>query len=281
MAKAKVAIVTDSTSCLTPEIIEKYNIHVIPLLVNWDEESLKDGVDITADQFYARLSKSSSMPATSQPSAGEFVELYEKVAETAESIVSIHISSELSGTFQSASQALDMVDVPVELVDSRTTATPLGMMVIEAAKAVAQGGDAAAAGSAAKALIGNANIYFVVDTLEFLHRGGRIGGARRLIGSILNVKPILTVADGKVDSHASVRTKKKAMKEMIDTVTQNLAGKQPRYIGVIHSSAPAEAAKLAASMVDQFSNAEVIEADLTPVIGTHVGPGCVGLAYSL
>ncbi|MEM9777463.1 MAG: DegV family protein, partial [Chloroflexota bacterium] len=215
MSKAKVAVVTDSTSCLTPELIEKYNIHVIPLLVNWDEESLKDGVDITPDQFYTRLSKSSSMPATSQPSAGEFVELYEKVAETAESIVSLHISSELSGTYQSALAAQGMVEVPVELVDSRTTATPLGMMVVEAAKAVENGATAAEAADAAKALIGNAQIFFLVDTLEFLHRGGRIGGARRLIGSILNVKPILTIDDGKVESHASVRTKKKAMSAMI------------------------------------------------------------------
>ncbi len=281
MAKAKVAIVTDSTSCLTPEIIEKYNIHVIPLLVNWDEQSLKDGIDITADQFYSRLSTSSSMPATSQPSAGEFVELYEKVAETAETIVSIHISSELSGTYQSASQAKDMVDIPIELVDSRTAATPLGMMVIEAAKAVEAGGDVAAAGAAAKALMGNSGIFFVVDTLEFLHRGGRIGGAKRLIGSILNIKPILTVADGKVDNYASARTKKKAMKEMVDMVTDKLSGKQPKYIGVIHSSAPDEATKLSALMGDQFGSAEVIEADLTPVIGTHVGPGCVGLAFAL
>lgn len=281
MSKAKVAIVTDSTSCLTDALIEKYNIHVIPLLVNWDGESLKDGIDITADQFYARLSNSSSMPATSQPSAGEFVELYEKVAETAETIVSIHISSELSGTYQSALAAQGMVEVPVELVDSRSAATPLGMMVIEAAKAVENGADAAGAAAAAKAMINKANIFFVVDTLEFLHRGGRIGGARRLIGSVLNIKPILTIDDGKVESHASVRTKKKAMKAMIDTVTEKLGGGAPRYIGVIHSSAPDEAARLASLMGDQFSSAEVIEADLTPVIGTHVGPGCVGLAYSL
>ena len=281
MSKAKVAVVTDSTSCLTPELIEKYNIHVIPLLVNWDEESLKDGVDITPDQFYSRLSKSTSMPATSQPSAGEFVELYEKVAETAETIVSLHISSELSGTYQSALAAQGMVEVPVELVDSRTTATPLGMMVVEAAKAVENGASAAEAAAAAKALIGNAQIYFVVDTLEFLHRGGRIGGARRLIGSILNVKPILTVDDGKVESHASVRTKKKAMAAMIDTVNEKLGGQSPKYIGVIHSAAPSEAAKLSAMMGDKFANAEVIEADLTPVIGTHVGPGCVGLAFSV
>ena len=281
MAKAKVAIVTDSTSCLTPELISKYNIHVIPLLVNWDDQSLKDGIDITADQFYNRLSTSQSMPATSQPSAGEFVELYEEVAKTAESIVSIHISSDLSGTFQSATAAKDMVEIPVELVDSRTAATPLGMMVIEAAKALEDGADAAGAAAAAKALVGKAIIYFVVDTLEFLHRGGRIGGASRLIGSILSLKPILTVQDGKVESHASVRTKKKAMKAVLETVNEKLGGKSPRYIGVIHSAAPAEASKLSALMADQFSGAEIIEADLTPVVGTHVGPGCVGLAYSL
>ncbi len=281
MAKAKVAIVTDSTSCLTPELISKYNIHVIPLLVNWDDQSLKDGIDITADQFYNRLSTSQSMPATSQPSAGEFVELYEEVAKTAESIVSIHISSDLSGTFQSATAAKDMVEIPVELVDSRTAATPLGMMVIEAAKALEDGADAAGAAAAAKALVGKANIYFVVDTLEFLHRGGRIGGASRLIGSILSLKPILTVQDGKVESHASVRTKKKAMKAVLETVNEKLGGQSPRYIGVIHSAAPAEASKLSALMADQFSGAEIIEADLTPVVGTHVGPGCVGLAYSL
>lgn len=279
MSKAKVAIVTDSTACLTPELLAKYNITTIPLVVNWDGEVLKDGIDISADQFYTRLQSSSTMPSTSQPSVGEFVEFFDGVAEGAEEIAGVFLSSDLSGTFASATGAQGMVDYPVEILDSRITATSLGMIVIEMAEAVKNGATAADAIALGNSLISKTNVIFVVDTLEFLHRGGRIGGASKMLGSMLSLKPLLTVVDGKVDSLARVRTMKKALNRLYDELQVALEGQKPRRLAVIHAAAPAEAAKIKAKLTEMYPGQEVWVSDMTPVIGTHVGPGAVGIAF--
>ena len=279
MSKAKVAVVTDSTACLTPELLAKYNITTIPLVVNWDGEVLKDGVDISADQFYTRLQSSSSMPSTSQPSVGEFVEFFNGVSEGAEEIAGAFISSDLSGTFASATGAQSMVEYPVEILDSRITATSLGMIVIEMAEAVKNGATAAEAIALGKSLINKTNVIFLVDTLEFLHRGGRIGGASKMLGSMLSLKPLLTVKDGKVDSLARVRTMKKALTRLYDELQVALEGQKPRRLAVIHASAPAEAEKIKTKLIGMYPGLDVWVSDMTPVIGTHVGPGAVGIAF--
>lgn len=280
MSKAKVAVVTDSTACLTPEDKAKYNIKTIPLSVNWDGDTLKDGIDITADEFYSRLGRSSSMPSTSQPSIGEFVDFYNSVGEEAETIVGVFISSELSGTIASATAAVDNVDMPVEVVDSKLCATPLGLIAMTVAEAVQNGASAAEAAAMARELRNKGNVIFLVDTLEFLHRGGRIGGARRLVGSMLSIKPLLSLTDGRVDSMASIRTKKKAIAKMLEELNSAVAGK-PAKLGVLHSSDLPGAEKLKQTLQSQYPGAEVVVNDITPVVGTHVGPGALGVAYLL
>ena len=217
MVKAKVALVIDSTAYLPKDLVEKYNIYVIPLIVNWAGEGLYDGIDITPAVFYDRLGKAKEMPSTSQPSAGEFHDLFSKISETADSIVCLTISSELSGTYASANAARDMMEgFPIEIVDTRSTVMGLGFMALAAARAIENGADYKAAAQAARDLIPKIRVIFVVDTLEFLHRGGRIGGAQRLLGSVLSIKPVLQLEDGRIEPMNKVRTKRKAIQFMID-----------------------------------------------------------------
>jgi len=280
MSKAKVAVVVDSTAYIPQALVEQYNIHVIPLLVNWSGESLRDNVDITPDEFYTRLETAKEMPSTSQPSAGEFFDLYSKVAEEADSIVSIHISSELSGTVASAHAAAKLMgEFPIEIVDSLSTSMGLGYMTLAAARAIENGADTQEAADAARVLIPKARLAFAVDTLEFLHRGGRIGGASRLFGSMLSIKPILELQDGKIEPLEKVRTKKKAVKRLLDIAVEDCAGKSKVYAAVANARAHEEAQVFADELQKRLSPAELYIVDLSPVIGTHTGPGLVGLAW--
>ncbi len=279
MAKTKVAIVVDSTAYLPQEVIDQYNMHVIPLVVNWEGESLHDNVNIKPDQFYRRLQTAKEMPTTSQPSPGDFKKVYEKAAETAESIVCLTISQPLSGTYASAIAARQMTEsVPIDVVDSRSTTMGLGFMALAAAQAVANGADYKAAAAVARALIPKMRVVFVVDTLEFLHRGGRIGGASRYIGTMLSIKPILHLSEGKIEPLDRVRTKNKAVAHMLQIMAQETGGKKT-HAAVVHASAPDEASQIFARVQGQMAPASLYLTEISPVIGTHTGPGAVAVVY--
>lgn len=280
MSKAKVAIVVDSTAYIPQALVEQYRMHIIPLLVNWSGDSLRDNVDITPDDFYQRLESAKEMPSTSQPSAGEFFDLYSKVAEEAESILSIHISSELSGTVASAHAAAKLMgDFPIEIVDSLSTSMGLGFMALTAARAVENGAGLKEAAAAARALIPSVRVVFVVDTLEFLHRGGRIGGAQRLFGSMLSIKPLLELQEGKIEALEKVRTKRKAVQRLLDIAVESCAGKSKVHAAVANASAPQEAQSVADELQKLLDPAELYIVDMSPVIGTHTGPGALGIAW--
>lgn len=281
MSKAPVAIATDSTCGLPEEVVARYNIHVIPQIVNWEGQSILDGIDITPTAFYERLATAREMPTTSQPSVGEFHDFFSKVGESAESIVGIFVSDALSGTLSSARTAVEMLDIPITLVDSRFASMGLGLIVLETARAVADGASAAEAAQRARDLVGRTRIMFVVDTLEFLHRGGRIGGAQRLIGSMLSMKPILHLVDGRIEPLKSVRTKRKALAYALDQVTEELSGKQKVQMAVLHANAPDVAQELVNDLRSRVNPQEILVSDVSPVIGTHVGPGTVGVAYTI
>jgi DegV family protein with EDD domain len=280
MSKAKVAVVVDSTAYIPPALVDQYNIHVIPQILNWEGSSLRDDVDIKPDAFYARLANAKEMPTTSQPSAGEFHEFFSKVAETAESIVAVLISKSLSGTQASAQAAADMMEgYPIEIVDSESAAMGLGYMALAAARAIEDGADYKAAAEAARALVKDMRVLFVVDTLEFLHRGGRIGGAQRLIGSMLSIKPILHLVDGKIEPLASVRTKKKALAHLMEVVSGEMAGKSNIKAAVIHAAAADDAEKFYHELKQALQPEEIHIVELSPVVGAHVGPKALGVVF--
>ncbi len=279
MSKAKVAVVTDSTSNLSPELAAAHNLHVIPQILNWDGASLLDGIDITPEAFYQRLATSPTIPTTSQPSAGEFLDFFKKVAETADSIVAVLVSEGLSGTIGSARTAAGMMaDYPIEIVSTNSVSMGLGMIAIAAAEAAKAGNDYHQVAEAARALVPFTKIVFVVDTLEFLHKGGRIGGAKRLVGSMLAMKPLLHLVDGKIAPLASIRTKKKAVSHLLDVVSEDTAGKQVQAV-IINANAEKEAEAIFAQAKERINPKSLSHCTLTPVVGTHVGPGTVGIAY--
>lgn len=279
MSKAKVAIVVDSTACLPPHLLQQHHIEQISLHLNWQGQTYFDLQDITPDQFYKELPQASSLPNTSQPSVGEFLECFKKVAERAESIVAILISKELSGTVASAQAAAqELSHIPIEVIDSQSSAMGLGLLALTAAKLARQGQSHQEIAHVLRAMVPQTRVLFVVDTLEYLHKGGRIGGAKRLLGSILSIKPILHLKDGKIEALASVRTKKKAVARLVDIVSTE---KKVALVSVIHAAAEAEAQEIAAELSVKFPQLEIISAGISPVIGAHVGPGAVGVAYYL
>ncbi len=211
----KTAILTDSTAYIPDDLLAELDIHTISLIINWDDNTYLDNVDLTPDDFYQRLTEEKNLPTTSQPSAGAFKERYEELAKDYDGIVAVLISSGISGTVASALAAAQMVDFPVEVVDSKLAAMSAGLMVLAAARKAQEGGTMEEIVATARDLVEKIKVMFVVDTLEFLHKGGRIGGAKRFVGSMLSMKPILQLADGKIDALDSVRTKKKAVQTML------------------------------------------------------------------
>lgn len=276
----KVAIVTDSTAYLPPALIEEYDIKVIPLAVIWDGKSYADGIDITPTQFYTRLAKSSSMPSTSQPPEAEFVSIFNELLNEGKDVLAILISSGISGTVNSARQAKAEIESDhVVVLDSQTAAMATGLHVLAAARKAAAGGSLAEVKEVALKAQKQTNVIFAVDTLEFLHKGGRIGGAKRLMGSMLNIKPILELNGGLIEAVESVRTHKRALERLISLVQEKTSGEKPLRLAVFHSNAPEQARDLLKDAENTLSPDETFLAELSPVIGTHVGPGTLAIAF--
>jgi DegV family protein with EDD domain len=275
-----VTVVTDSTAGLPADLVARHGLHIIPLWVHSEEQSYRDGVDLMPNQFYPLLAQAPDLPTTSQPSAGEFLELYRELAREAEAIVSVHISTELSGTVASALAARQMFhDVPVHVVDSRSTSMGLGLNALAAARAAAEGQNGEQVAAVAERLVPWTSVLFVVDTLEYLRKGGRIGGASALAGSLIRIKPILHIHEGRIDALDKVRTRRKALDRLMGIVAERVGGAGPIHVAVVHAAAPAEAEALWDRLAHTFDLAELHLAEISPAIGTHVGPGTVGVAF--
>lgn len=274
-----IKIITDSTANLSPEFIEEHAVKVVPLNIHWGEETSKDGVDITPLEFYARLEKSDQIPKTSQPSMQEFLNAYQEIAPTCQGIIAPVISSGISGTFASASSAqTEFTDVPLEVVDTRQTAAGLALVVIACAQAIQAGKSLAEVKALAEDVSSRVRFYFMVDTLEYLHKGGRIGGGRRFLGTALNIKPILFLdEEGKIGALEQVRTRNKAVARLVELAVQEAGGK-PAHIGIIHADALADAQDFKNQLANAVNCKFLDIYDLSPVIGVHVGPGTLGMA---
>ena len=276
---SKIAILTDSTAYLPKSFTDLHNIRVVPLKIHWDGSNYEDGVDITPTEFYERLAKTSTIPTTSQPPVDEFLQIYEELAADHDGIIVPLISSGISGTISSAKTAASKFSkVPVEVIDTHSTGAGLGLVVKAIAQAVADGKTLAEIKISAEKIIQRLDLIFAVDTLEYLHKGGRIGGASRYLGGILNIKPILYLDDqGKIDALEKVRTKRKAITRLVELAVEKSNG-NPVHIGIMHASALDEAKELKDLLLDQLDCKQSDIYDLSPVIGTHVGPGTIGVA---
>ncbi len=278
---SKVAIVTDSTAYLSSDLVAAYNITVVPLVVIWGNETYRDNVDIKPDQFYQRLSTTKIMPSTSQATIQGFVDVFTKLHASGYEILTVVISSALSGTLDSAIQAKTMLpEATIELVDSQNTSMTLAFMALSAARAAKQGASLEECKKIIELIRDHTEVFFAVDTLEFLHRGGRIGGASRFLGTALDLKPILQLKEGKIEALERVRSTKKAHDRLIELLKIGVNGEEHiNMMGVVAASAAESAANVLHKIKHQFNPDEIILANISPVLGTHTGPGTIGVAY--
>ena len=275
MSNQTVAIVTDSTADIPPGLATSRAITVVPLTLNFDGKSLLDGVDIRPDEFYRRLHSVTVHPTTSQPSPGRFADVYKSLLSAHDSVVSIHISQKLSGTYESARQAAAMTDPKrVRVVDSELVSMSLGLITLAAASLAASGMDASSIEAKVIDMRSSIQTYFSVATLEFLRRGGRIGRASALLGSVLQVKPVLCIRDGLVTPLERVRTFERALNRVVE-LTREVDRGHGVCVIVGHADAEADAQRIGREL-DSIAETLMIQ-PLGPVVGAHAGPGVVGV----
>jgi len=280
MNSQNIVVVTDSSAYIPPDALGDLNIPVIPLWLHWGDERFRDGVDIDPPAFYRRLRGSSIFPTTSQPSAGEFEEFFRQAGAGADVLVGIFLTSKLSGTVANAQAAQARISEPtVRIVDSLSTSMALGFCVLAAARAAAAGEPLDEVVAAAEGVRDRVHLILAVDTLEYLHRGGRIGGARRLLGTALNIKPLLHFEEGVIEPLAQTRTKRKAIAQMLDVVEERLEGKRMAEVAVIDVDSPEEGDGIGEQVKARFGVSPVYRTTVSPAIGTHAGPGTVGIAF--
>jgi len=279
---SKIAFVTDSTAYIPEKLTKAHHIKVAPQILVWDEKTYQDGVDIQPDEFYMRLKTTKVMPTTSQVPVAIMQPIFQDLVSKGFEVLGIFISAKLSGTLQSAIQArkaLGNAGDKIFLVDSNTTAMAMGFILLAAARAAEQGASMEECIALAEKARAHVGVYFAVDTLEFLHRGGRIGGATRFIGSALNLKPILALRDGRVEAEDRVRTKSKAIDRILELVSKEVNGKSNIRVATLHANAEEEARILLDRATNEFNAIESILSSVSPVVGVHAGPGTVGLAF--
>ena len=273
-----VKIVTDSTCDIPAELAEEYGITVVPVTVRFGTTSFLDGVELATDELYERLTSGGDLPTTSQPSIGEFLEVYERVGQDADGIVSIHVSAKLSGTYNSAMQASDQAegDCPIDVVDTEQASMGIGLTVLAAAKAANEGASMDEVGVLVDSAVQRSSCMALLGTLEFLQKGGRIGKAQALVGTLLRIHPMIVLSEGEVLPLARPRTRRKGLQELKKACMQ-LGTLEA--LSIIHSTVPDEAENLAAELSGVLPDGvEPIVARFGPALGTYVGPKAIGLA---
>jgi len=276
----KVAVVTDSAANLPLEILDRYHIFVVPILLYMDGREYRDGVDVTPSEVYRymRGSTNGRLPRTASPTVGEFFRTYMMAAQGADDIVSIHPSAKLSAIVQSAHTARELVSVRVHVVDSHTAAMGCGFAVLEAARLAQRGADEDEVIRRATCVAGRTRVLAMLERLDYLHQGGHVPAVAALAGSALKLCPILTIANDHARVAELPRTPRRAQERIKSLLQRDLDGK-PAHIAVMHADAPAKAEDLRAYIADHFECEELFITEFTPVMGTHTGPGLLGVAY--
>jgi DegV family protein with EDD domain len=272
-------IVTDSAVDLPEEMFAQYGVERMPLLINFGTESLRSGIDIQPEEFYRRLAADPEhLPTTAQPSVGEFVDLYRRVGQTDKDIVSLHVSSGLSGTINSAAQAAKQCpELNITLIDTKTLSAAEGFQVVAAAQAIRRGWPLEKLQQRVHEVADQTDIFFTLDTLHYLQKGGRIGRVQAMAGALLNLKPVITVdkEPGTYITVAKGRSMSKSLTLIADQVHEKMKDR-PAWIHVLHTNSPAMAQQLAELMTQRLPTAKITMGQIVPVLGVHTGPGCVG-----
>ena len=276
-----VRIITDTTACLSNEISLQFDIPVIPQIINFGEETYYEGVQIDIDTFMSRLKSSTDLPKTAAPPPDLFVKEFRRLVPLGEPILCIHPSTEISGTVRSALVAAkDFPNADIRVFDTRLVASPLGTLVELAARWAAKGDDADTISSRIESMSKRGRIFFLVATLEYLARGGRIGGAAALLGSVLQIKPILCLTDGRVEPYERERTHKRALARLKEIVVEQIPHDGGGYLSIMHASVPDEGKELAEDLGKLINQACVPVVNMPPAIIIHGGPGILAVGFS-
>jgi DegV family protein with EDD domain len=273
-----IKIVTDSASDLAPDLAERHDIAVVPLSIRFGETEFLDRRDLTPDEFYQRCSTSAVLPETAAPSPGAFQQTFgEAAAAGRDGVVCICISAALSGTFQAASTAAQAVanDFPVRVIDSESITMGQGLIALSAARLSAEGKGIEDVAGLARELVTRTRVFGALDTLDYIKKGGRIGGASAFLGSLLSIKPIIEVRDGVVQAESRQRTRTRSLNYLVDKVRQQETVEQ---LAILNAAAP-DIENLLTLMAEVFPREETIVADVGPIIGAHSGPGTVGVTF--
>jgi DegV family protein with EDD domain len=271
-------LVTDSSAYLPPDVKSQYNVHTISLKIIVGDQTYDEEGGITKDEFYHLLANVETTPTTSQPSAGEFLALYQSLLGDDDEIISIHISEGLSGTLPNArAAASEIAPSRIHVIDSRTTALGLIVIVTAAGEAIAAGKTSTEIVSVLERMANECCTYFMVENLAYLHKGGRINTASRFLGTLLNIKPILYLHEGKIEPLDKTRTSKKARRRLLDEVA-NYIGDRTARAAVAHIQASEAAEEMAAKVRDRLSCVSMYISEIGPAVGSHVGPGTLGIA---
>src|SRR4051794_221176 len=280
----RIAFVSDSTAGLPTDQAEKYKVLVVPLQVMFGTQAYRDGLDLTQSQFFEKLKSAKTLPTTSQPTIGDFESAYKQLLADPEvdSIISVHLSSKLSGTYSSAAAAVERLGAgsnkPITVIDSLSAYLGEGLMVIDGARAAEAGKSHEEVVALIRSMVPETTVLLLVDTLEYLQRGGRIGGAQALIGGLLNIKPILRVTDGALEPLERVRSRRKAMERLVE-IAAEATGNRPCQVCVGQAEAAEDAKALSRMIHEKMNVKEEFNSERSPTISTHTGPGVLGFVY--
>ena len=281
---SKVAIVTDTTACLPRELVEEYGIKIVPMSLIFEDRVYRDEVDVTPSEVYQMLEQEEKIPSTSAPSPGSYLEAFRELSQRAESIVCLTMPSELTMAFQSATQAKEMAKeelphTPVEVIDCRSAAGAHGLVTLAAARAAAAGQGLNEVINVTKDMMQRVHMIGVMDTLVYLAKGGRIPKIAAWAGTVLKIKPILTLSQGKPAPVTAVRTKSRGLERLLEIMRQRTRPNGLIHAIVLHANVLEEAESLKQRIAEEFNCAEIYVKDFTPVMGVHTGPGLVGIAF--
>ena len=275
-----VAVVTDSVATIPDSVVRELGIRVVPILLHHEGRTYRDGIDLTASQFYRMLRTSEQLPTSSTASVGDIAEVYTEAARGSDGVVAIHVAARLSAVHKTAVLAAQSVDAPIRIVDSRTATMAQGFVAVEAARTAAAGADLESVAARAEDMTNRVRFYAFFETLEYLHRGGRIGGAAALFGSALKFKPIIHLVDGEVQPYARPRTRRRATQRLVDIMAEQVGGR-PVHAAIMQADCADDAEELRRRVAEQFNCVELYVTEFTPVMGTHTGPGLLGVAFHL
>jgi DegV family protein with EDD domain len=276
----KIAVVLDSTTTLPKDFLKGLEIRIAPAIIIWGPEEMRDGVDIQPDEFFRRLAAAKEMPSTSQATPIMFQEIYAELLAKGYDLLVVTISSKLSGMYTSAVQAKEMFpDAKIEVVDSLTGTMTIGLSLTKVAEAIKAGASLQECRQILEHALANTGVLLTVDTLEYLHRGGRIGGATKFLGSALKLKPILEVVNGSFEGLEKVRTRSKALDRLVDLTLERIGDRRPIEIAALHADARQVAEDVIEKFKQRVETVRTVVTSVSPGVGVHLGPGTVGLAF--